>query len=81
MEMKYQPVTEDKIIAFISESMDPFEADSPAATQSTSPEIKDDEDDGLLYEYVSEEEVALENGCWIDDDGQWVPMDDNELDW
>ena len=81
MEMKYQPVTEEELIAFISESMDPFEADPPAAAGNEAPEAEDDDDECWRYEYVSEEEVARENGCWIDDDGHWVPIDDDEYDW
>ncbi len=27
--------------------------------------------------FVTEEEVALENGCYIDDDGHWMPIDDD----
>ena len=32
-------------------------------------------------EFVSEEEVARENGCTIDDDGHWIPIEDDEDDW
>lgn len=35
------------------------------------------EDDDCEYEYVSEEDVAEENGCFIDDDGNWIPMDED----
>ena len=34
-----------------------------------------EEDSG--YEYVSEQDIAEENGCFIDDDGNWIPMDDD----
>ena len=35
------------------------------------------DDDDYGYEYESEEDIAEENGCFIDDDGNWIPMDDD----
>ena len=40
-----------------------------------------DEEADWEYEYISEEEVARENGCTIDDDGHWIPIEDDEDDW
>ena len=35
-----------------------------------------------LYEdHVTEAEIARENGCHIDDDGDWQPMDEDYYDW
>ncbi len=82
MEMKYQPVTEEELDAIFSRSTGPREAVPPAATSSMPSEAEDDEDEdeAWRYEYVSEDDIARENGCWIDDDGHWQPIED-EYDW
>ena len=81
MEMKYQPVTEEDLIAFVSESIDPFEPDPPAAASSASSGAEDDEDESWQYDYVSEDDIARENGFWIDDDGHWQELDDDCYGW
>lgn len=32
-------------------------------------------------ENFTEFDIARENGCWIDDDGNWVPLEDDDYDW
>ncbi len=32
------------------------------------------------YEYESEEEYARGEGFWVDDDGNWIPIDDEDDD-
>ena len=78
MENKYEPVSDEDIIALISESMDSVEEELPDLDSGRS--FEDDNNKSWRYEYISEEEVARENGCWIDDDGHWIPMED-EYDW
>ena len=79
MEMKYQPGTEEELIAFISESMDPFEADPPAAPSNAPSAAEDDEEERWQYEYVSEDEIARENGFWVDEDGHWRELDEEDI--
>lgn len=38
------------------------------------------DDDDYEEEYVSEEEIARENGFYLDEDCNWIPMDEEE-DW
>lgn len=48
--------------------------------------ISYEEDDDLIIDssdgddFVSEQDLALENGCYIDDDGNWEPIDDEMAD-
>ena len=51
---------------------DPADADIDEADE-------EDEDD-WEEEYVSESEIARENGFWVDDDGHWREMEDDD-DW
>ena len=75
MDMNKQIVTEEDLIAFIGEDIEPFKTEEQAA-------VTDEDEKDYIPEYVSEEEVARENGCWIDDDGHWIPMDyDDEFYW
>ena len=30
---------------------------------------------------VTEDDIARENGFWVDEDGNWQPLDDDDLDW
>ena len=36
--------------------------------------------DEMRYEYESEEDLARGEGFYLDDDGNWIPMDDDDLD-
>ena len=72
MDMNKQIVTKEDLIAFITEGMEPYKPEEQA--------VIDENEDDCIEEYISEEAVARENGCWIDDDGHWIPMED-EYDW
>ena len=78
MEMKNQIVTEEDLIAFISEGIEPFKPEEPAETSASS-WVKTDEDVIWHPDLVTEEAIARENGCWVDEDGHWQPIeyDDN----
>ena len=80
MEMNKQIITEEDLIAFIAEDIGQFKPEEPAKTGSASSWVGDDEDVIWHPDLVTEEAVARENGCWIDDDGHWIPMED-EYDW
>lgn len=80
MEKKNQIVTEEDLIAFIAEDIEPPKPEKPAKTGSTSSWVKIDGEAVWHPDLVTEEAVARENGCWIDDDGHWIPMED-EYDW
>ena len=69
MEMKYQPAIEEL------STLLPYEI------FGTSSEDEDDDDESWRDEYVSEDDIARENGFWIDDDGHWQPLDDDDYGW
>ncbi len=41
----------------------------------------DDDDYDYRQDYESEEDFARGEGFWIDDDGNWIPIDDDDLYW
>ena len=41
----------------------------------------DDEDDDYPLEYVSEDDIARENGFYVDDDGHWRELPEDYYDW
>ena len=81
MEMKYQLTTEEDLIAFISDLIEPFRADPPAAAGNSVSEAEDDEDESWRYDYVSEDYIARDNCFGVDEDGHWRELDDDEYDW
>ena len=32
-------------------------------------------------EYFTEDDIARENGCWVDEDGHWQPLPEDDWDW
>ena len=71
MEMNKQIITEEDLIAFIAEGMEPIKPEEQAAI--------DEDEDGYTEEYVSEDEIARENGFWVDEDGHWRELDEDDI--
>lgn len=71
MEMKHDIITEEDLIAFIAESMDEFEPED-AVEEDTSQECRYD----YWEDRVTEDDIARENGFWVDDDGHWQELDE-----
>ena len=76
MDMNKQIVTEEEFVAFIAENMGEFEPEEP----ETEAADDDEEDDDYVEEYISEDDIARENGFWVDDDGHWRELDEED-DW
>ena len=69
-------ITEEDFIVFIAENMDEFEPEAPETENSAT--VGDDSD--YVEEYVSEDDIARENGFWVDEDGHWQELDEDD-DW
>ena len=69
METNQEIVTEEDLIAFIAEHMDEFVPE-------------EDREDGYDYpeDHVTEDDIARENGFWVDEDGHWRELDEED-DW
>lgn len=71
MDMKYGIITEADLIAFIAESMDEFEPEEA---------VEEDESRSDRYDCwedrVTEDDIARENGFWVDEDGHWQELDE-----
>ena len=80
-----QNLTDEEFIAFITKDMEPFvpvTQDTRMPSEEPEPEEEYDENDRLemikmVEENFTEFDIARENGCYIDDDGNWIPMEDD----
>ena len=77
MSMNRQIITDDDLIAFIAEGMEEY---IPDGLEAESAADTDDEED-YVEEYVTEDDIARENGFWVDEDGHWQELDDDLFDW
>ena len=77
MKLEKQIATDEELISFVAENMDEYEPDEPGTEADASPE--DDEED-FYEDHVTEDDIARENGFWVDDDGHWRELDEDD-DW
>ena len=69
MEMNQEIVTEEDLIAFIA-----------GAKVEFVPEEAREEGYDYPEDHVTEDDIARENGFWVDEDGHWRELDEED-DW
>ena len=78
MEKNHKVITEEMILA-----------DFAATLEGSVPGPEDSGDGSGEYasrqyvpeDYFTEDDIARENGCWVDEDGHWQPLPEDDWDW
>ncbi len=68
MEKNNQKITEELILANMAAALEGFEPD---------PDVEAAYDE-MEEDYVTEDDIARENRFWVDDDGHWQELDDDD---